>query len=159
MGHTSFEHQALHTKKYWSWRVKTMKTTILLICASMAAYTAAQGDCPTRDPCVSNGSLQAHGSANGEMVCEGHGLNREQCQAIGCCQYDDNSCYSAVGQNQCFGTNHYHFGDTHIHAYTYNTKTNQRVNQIGNQHIGKCTTCTVNIDLKNLKFTIPDVQL
>jgi len=118
----------------------------------MAAYAAPQG-CQNY-PCVSNGMYQMRGSDNGETVCEpqGYPLNRDQCQAIGCCQFDEenNSCYSAVGQNQCFGTNHIHLGNTHIHTYTYNTQTNEQT-RIGEQHIGS-TNVKVNLNLKNLKF-------
>merc|ERR1712042_265869 len=123
---------------------------ILIICASMAAYAAPQVNDQTiisQQPSVSNGVLQMHGSDNGEMVCEGHGLNAEQCQAIG--------CYSSVGQNQCFGTNHVHFGNTHIHTYTHNTQTSEQT-RIGNVHIGN-TKVKVNLNLKNLQFDVPQI--
>jgi len=131
----------------------------------MAAYAAPQVNDQSiisQQPYVSNGVLQMHGSDNGEMVCEGHGLNREQCQAIGCCEYERDemfsvppnySCYSSVGQDQCFGTNsntNVHIGNTHIHTYTYNTQTNEQT-RIRNQHIGN-TNVKVNLNLKNLKF-------
>jgi len=124
----------------------------------MAAYAAPQVNDQSiisQQPYVSNGVLQMHGSDNGEMVCEGHGLNIEQCEAIGCCHFQQEEigaygCYSSVGQNQCFGTNNVHIGNTHIHTYTYNTQTNEQT-RIGNQHIGN-TTIKVNLNLKNLKF-------
>jgi len=124
----------------------------------MAAYAAPQVNDQSiisQQPSVSNGVLQMHGSDNGEMVCEGHGFNREQCEAIGCCHFQEYisgayGCFSSVGQNQCFGNNHYHFGNTHIHTYTYNTQTNEQT-RIGEQHIGNTNT-KINLNLKNLKF-------
>jgi len=126
----------------------------------MAAYAAPQVNDQSiisQQPSVSNGVLQMHGSDNGEMVCEGHGLNAEQCQAIGCCHFDNNpvGCYSSVGQNQCFGTNHVHFGNTNIHTYTHNTQTSKQT-RIGNVHLGN-TNVKVNFNLKNLQFDLPKI--
>jgi len=52
---------------------------------------------------------------DGETVCEGHGLSQTECEAIGCCHFDDNpvGCYSSVGQNQCFKTTT-HIDDTNV---------------------------------------------
>ena len=38
---------------------------------------------------------------NGEQVCEGYGYNQRECETIGCCQWDDSDCWSAVGQGPC----------------------------------------------------------
>ena len=41
----------------------------------------------------------------GEHACETGLLNREQCFAVGCCDWDDEeeACFSAVGQDVCDG--------------------------------------------------------
>jgi hypothetical protein len=39
--------------------------------------------------------------ANGEEVCEGHDFDEATCGEIGCCQWDENQCWSAVGQDVC----------------------------------------------------------
>ena len=38
---------------------------------------------------------------NGEQVCENRGFSETECLAIGCCQWDDNQCFSAVGDGPC----------------------------------------------------------
>jgi len=38
---------------------------------------------------------------NGEEACEGHGYSQGKCQSIGCCEWDDNQCWSAVGRRRC----------------------------------------------------------
>jgi len=38
---------------------------------------------------------------NGETACEGQGLNQDQCQAVGCCYWEDGQCWSAVGNEPC----------------------------------------------------------
>ena len=64
----------------------------------------------------------SNSGSNGEAVCEGHGFNPTQCEAVGCCQWDDGQvdwwqewvlislatlpsyhpqCWSAVGNGQC----------------------------------------------------------
>ena len=47
------------------------------------------------------GKLLGKYGLNGEQVCEGHGYNYADCNNIGCCHYDDNACWSSVGQNEC----------------------------------------------------------
>ena len=37
----------------------------------------------------------------GEKACEGKGLSKTQCQAVGCCTWDDGQCWSAVRNNLC----------------------------------------------------------
>jgi hypothetical protein len=47
------------------------------------------------------------GELNGEEACEEKGYTRNQCLKVGdgsCCQWDDNSCWSKIGQNLCPGT-------------------------------------------------------
>jgi len=39
--------------------------------------------------------------SNGEDICEGHGFNPTQCQAVGCCHWDDGQCWSSVGHGPC----------------------------------------------------------
>jgi len=129
----------------------------------MAAYAAPQVNDQSiisQQPIVSNDVLQMHGSDNGESVCEGHGLNIEQCEAIGCCHFQQEEigaygCYSDVGRNKCFGTNHVHFGNTNIHTYTHNTQTSKQT-RIGNVHLGN-TNVKVNFNLKNLQFDLPKI--
>ena len=38
---------------------------------------------------------------DGEQACEGHGYEPDVCASIGCCQYDDGQCWSAVGTDPC----------------------------------------------------------
>ena len=38
---------------------------------------------------------------NGEKACENKGLGSSECSAVGCCQYDDGQCWSAVGSDNC----------------------------------------------------------
>ena len=38
---------------------------------------------------------------DGEAVCEGHGYNKNQCQNIGCCHWDEDQCWSSVGTGPC----------------------------------------------------------
>ena len=38
---------------------------------------------------------------NGEEVCENGGLDPSECAAVGCCQYDNGKCWSAVGAAPC----------------------------------------------------------
>jgi len=45
--------------------------------------------------------LNNRSEITGEEVCEGHKFNPAQCQAIGCCQWDDEQCWSAVGDGPC----------------------------------------------------------
>ena len=46
---------------------------------------------------------QMSAGQNGEEVCENKGYNPTQCAAIGCCEFDDGECYSAVGAGSCSG--------------------------------------------------------
>merc|ERR1712241_208019 len=39
----------------------------------------------------------------GEQACEGKGLSKTQCQAVGCCSWEDGQCFSAVRNNLCSG--------------------------------------------------------
>ena len=46
---------------------------------------------------------------DGEEACQGHGYTQTECEAIGCCQWDDDddgdiSCWSAVGTSSCTGS-------------------------------------------------------
>ena len=49
------------------------------------------------------GALNFFGAPNGEQACEGHDLDEESCNAVGCCQWDssDGKCWSAVGAEVC----------------------------------------------------------
>ena len=38
---------------------------------------------------------------NGEEACEGHGFDQDQCLQVGCCEWDDNSCWSSIGDDEC----------------------------------------------------------
>ena len=38
---------------------------------------------------------------NGEESCENNGYNEDECNDIGCCHYDDDECWSAVGNGAC----------------------------------------------------------
>jgi len=38
---------------------------------------------------------------NGEKACEGHGYNQKKCEAIGCCHWDNEECWSSVGKKKC----------------------------------------------------------
>ena len=38
---------------------------------------------------------------NGEEVCEGHGYSQGECESIGCCQWEESECWSAVGRGLC----------------------------------------------------------
>ena len=38
---------------------------------------------------------------NGEAVCENRGLIMTRCLSIGCCQWDEGRCWSAVGRGPC----------------------------------------------------------
>ena len=40
----------------------------------------------------------------GEEACEGWGFDRSECAAVGCCDYDEGSCWSAVGTDSCSGS-------------------------------------------------------
>ena len=37
----------------------------------------------------------------GEEVCEGQGFNQEECEAIACCEWDAQKCWSGVGNDPC----------------------------------------------------------
>ena len=39
----------------------------------------------------------------GEAMCEGKGYTEDQCSEVGCCQWDDEECWSAVGSGSCDG--------------------------------------------------------
>ena len=45
--------------------------------------------------------LAASAAQNGEEVCENKGFGPSECAAVGCCQYDDGQCWSAVGRGPC----------------------------------------------------------
>jgi len=38
---------------------------------------------------------------NGEEACENHGYSKNECNNIGCCNFDDGECWSSVGQDLC----------------------------------------------------------
>ena len=38
----------------------------------------------------------------GEEACEGHGFSKKDCKAIGCCDWAEKQCWSAVGTGLCF---------------------------------------------------------
>lgn len=38
---------------------------------------------------------------NGEEACENQGYDKNQCNKIGCCLFEDNQCWSSVGANVC----------------------------------------------------------
>ena len=44
----------------------------------------------------------ARNELNAEEICEGHGFSQTQCEAIGCCHWNNNDCLSHVGQELCF---------------------------------------------------------
>jgi len=50
---------------------------------------------------------------NGEEACEGHGYDVAQCDAVVCCAYEDNQCWSAVGDGACEGAD---AGDDAVHT-------------------------------------------
>merc|ERR1712181_111833 len=54
--------------------------------------------CPDSDPC------QGSAAGNGECMCEEQGYGENECLQIGCCQFDNGECWSAVGSGQCSGT-------------------------------------------------------
>merc|ERR1712130_1067734 len=54
--------------------------------------------CSESDPC------QGEAAGNGECMCEEHGYSENQCSQIGCCQFDNGECWSAVGDGQCSGS-------------------------------------------------------
>ena len=41
------------------------------------------------------------GGPNGEKACENMGFDQSACDAVGCCNYDDGKCWSAVGADLC----------------------------------------------------------
>merc|ERR1712048_1156099 len=38
---------------------------------------------------------------NGEAACEGNEFSQTQCEAVSCCHWDKDDCYSAVGKGPC----------------------------------------------------------
>jgi len=53
-------------------------------------------------PVTLNFCLEAHAApGSGHEACEGHGYDEYACSQIGCCQWDDNSCWSFVGEGSC----------------------------------------------------------
>ena len=46
-------------------------------------------------------SKDVHLLGTGEEVGEGHGYSQAQCEAIDCCEWDDDECWSSVGKNPC----------------------------------------------------------
>ena len=54
-------------------------------------------------PCTTGSGGNSTGSAGqtGEDVCENKGFDPSECSAVGCCQYDDGQCWSAVGAGLC----------------------------------------------------------
>ena len=63
-----------------------------------AAAGSAGGRDRWTDGSASRRRLQ---DANGEEACEGHGYGQEQCDGVGCCNWDDGGCFSAVGDGPC----------------------------------------------------------
>ena len=63
-----------------------------------AAAGSAGGRDRWTDGSASRRRLQ---DANGEEACEGHGYDQEQCDGVGCCNWDDGGCVSAVGDGPC----------------------------------------------------------
>jgi len=47
--------------------------------------------------------LASASAQNGEDACENQGFNQAQCSEVGCCQWDDGECWSAVGTSTCEG--------------------------------------------------------
>jgi len=43
------------------------------------------------------------GGPSGEKACENMGFDQSACAAVGCCQFDDGKCWSAVGGGACSG--------------------------------------------------------
>jgi len=43
------------------------------------------------------------GGPSGEKACENMGFDQSACAAVGCCQFDDGQCWSAVGDDLCSG--------------------------------------------------------
>ena len=52
-------------------------------------------------------------SQSGEQACENQNLDRTQCAAVGCCEYDDGRCWSSVGSAACDGTGSAGQGNMH----------------------------------------------
>jgi len=42
---------------------------------------------------------------DGESLCENHGYDKPTCGTIGCCQFDEGQCWSAVGAGICMENN------------------------------------------------------
>ena len=53
---------------------------------------------------------------NGEQVCENRGFNETECLAIGCCQWNDNRCWSDVGDGPCQGADESYDEEKHTPA-------------------------------------------
>jgi len=79
-----------------------MQLLLLCLVAPQGVVSYTYCECP---PCKQISSWQLHSVSDskitGEEVCEGHGFNPAQCQAIGCCQWDNGQCRSAVGVGPC----------------------------------------------------------
>ena len=43
-------------------------------------------------------------SETGEQACESQSFTKSQCEVVGCCEWDSNSCWSAVGGGSCGST-------------------------------------------------------
>ena len=56
-------------------------------------------------PCTTGGNSTGSAGQTGEDVCENKGFDPSECSAVGCCQYDDGQCWSAVGAGPCTGGN------------------------------------------------------
>ena len=47
-------------------------------------------------PCMGQHVLEG-----GELACEAQDLSFDECKAVGCCQWDNEMCWSAVGTGEC----------------------------------------------------------
>merc|ERR1711934_27152 len=70
-------------------------------CWSAVGRRPCLGTYAAPSPTSGSPALSPTSGSNGETACEGQGFNPSQCQAVGCCQWDDGQCWSAVGNGAC----------------------------------------------------------
>ena len=97
-----------------SWFIGTTTSTLFSQCYSSSQVTSM---CGYDTWCTMSVEISGDGDDDddatydddGEAACEGHGYTQTECEAIGCCQWDDDddgdiSCWSAVGTSSCTGS-------------------------------------------------------
>merc|ERR1712083_1107067 len=77
-------------------------------CEAVGCCLWAENQCWSyvfNNPCSGSKTTAKSTSTNltGEQACEGKGLSKTQCQAVGCCSWEDGQCFSAVRNNLCSG--------------------------------------------------------